>query len=77
MYAIHLPEHISTAGSLGGPPLASAFRQFAGAPFDLRTFFLDLNHHPENLPHAIEEMQAKFRSSNKAQSQAPAPSNAK
>ncbi len=77
MYAIHLPEHIPTAGSLGGPPLASAFRQFAGAPFDLRTFFLDLNHYPENLPHAIEELQAKFSSSDKAESQAPAPSNAK
>ena len=77
MYAVHLPEHIPPAGNVGGPPLASTFRQFAGAPFDLRSFFLELNRHPENIPHAIEEMQARFRASNKTQSQAPAPSNAK
>jgi hypothetical protein len=77
MYAVHLPEKIPPAGSLGGPPLASTFRQFAGAPFDLRSFFLDLNQHPENIPHAIEEMQARFASSNKARSQAPAPSDGK
>jgi 4-amino-4-deoxy-L-arabinose transferase-like glycosyltransferase len=77
MYAVHLPEHIPAAGSLGGPPLPSAFREFAGAPFDLRAFFLDLIHHPEKLPQAMEEMQAKFNSSNKAQSPPPRSSNAK
>src|SRR3989449_321719 len=77
MYAVHLPEHIPPAGSLGGPPLPSAFREFAGAPFDIRVFFLDLIRHPEKLPQAIEEMQARFSSSNKAQSHPPSPSNAK
>jgi 4-amino-4-deoxy-L-arabinose transferase-like glycosyltransferase len=60
MYAIHLPEHIPPAGSLGGPPLPSAFRQFAGAPFDLRSMFLDLFHNPEKIPQTVQEMQAKF-----------------
>jgi len=77
MYAVHLPGHIPPAGSLGGPPLPSAFREFAGAPFDIRVFFLDLIRHPEKLPQAIEEMQARFSSSNKAQSHPPSPSNAK
>ena len=76
MYAVHLPEHIPPAGSLGGPPLPSAFREFAGAPFDIRGFFLDLNHHPEKLPHAMEEMQARFTSGNKKETQPPAPSKA-
>jgi hypothetical protein len=62
---------------VGGPPLPSTFRQFAGAPFDLRSFFLEANHHPENLPHAIEQMQARFSSANKPQSQSPAPNNTK
>ena len=77
MYAVHLPEHIPPAGSWGGPPLPSTFREFAGAPFDLRTFFLDLNQHPEKLPQAIEEIQARFSGSHKSESH-PAPlSNAK
>jgi hypothetical protein len=65
MYAVHLPEHIPAAGRLGGPPLPSAFREFAGAPFDMRVIFLDLIHHPEKLPQAMQKMQAKFNSSNK------------
>ena len=77
MYAIHLPQHIPEVGSAGGPPLPSTFREFAGAPFDIRSFFLDLNHHPEKLPQAMEEMQARFNSSNKAQSSPQRPSNAK
>jgi 4-amino-4-deoxy-L-arabinose transferase-like glycosyltransferase len=76
MYAVHLPKHIPAAGSLGGPPLPSAFREFAGAPFDLRAFFLDLNRRPDKLPQAMEELQAKFAASNKAQSSPPARSNA-
>jgi len=65
MYAVHLPEHIPAPGSAGGPPLPSEFRQFAGAPFDLRGFFLDVTLHPEKLPQAMQEMQAKFNSANK------------
>jgi hypothetical protein len=68
MYAVHLPEHIPEAGSPGGPPLASEFREFGGAPFDLRSFFLDIIQHPGKLPQAWEEMQARFKSMNKAQS---------
>jgi Dolichyl-phosphate-mannose-protein mannosyltransferase len=71
MYAVHLPEHIPPAGSAGGPPLPSAYRQFAGAPFDLRGFFLQISSHPERLPQAMKEMQAKFNSSKKAQSSPP------
>lgn len=71
MYAVHLPQHIPAAGSPGGPPLPSEFRQFAGAPFDLRGFFLDVTLHPETLPQAMKEMQAKFSSANKPQSPPP------
>ena len=77
MYAVHLPEHIPPPGSLGGPPLPSAFREFGGMPFDVQAFFLDLIHHPEKLPHAMEEMQARFSSSSKTQPPPPSPSSAK
>jgi hypothetical protein len=65
MFAVHLPEHIPAPGSAGGPPRPSEFRHFAGAPFDLRGFFLDVTLHPEKLPQAMQEMQAKFNSANK------------
>jgi hypothetical protein len=68
MYAVHLPTHIPEAGSPGGPPLPSEFREFAGAPFDIRSFFLNVIHQPEKLPQALEEIQARFRSMNKPQS---------
>jgi len=74
LYAIHLPDHIPATGSPGGPPLPSTFRHFAGAPFDLRGFFLDVIRQPETLPRAIQEMTDKFSSANKAQ---PPPSPAK
>jgi hypothetical protein len=68
MYAIHLPDHIPEAGSPGGPPRASEFREFAGAPIDIRSFFLNLIYHPEKLPQAWEEMQARFKSTFKPKS---------
>jgi 4-amino-4-deoxy-L-arabinose transferase-like glycosyltransferase len=77
MYAVHLPEHIPPAGSSGGPPLPDAFREFAGAPFDIRVFFLNVIRHPEKLPQAMQEMQARFSSSNKSASRPPPPPNAK
>jgi 4-amino-4-deoxy-L-arabinose transferase-like glycosyltransferase len=77
MYAIHLPEHIPAAGSLGGPPLPSAFRNSAGAPFDIQVFLLDLVRHPEKLPQAMQEIQAKFSSPNKSETQTPSGSKVK
>lgn len=74
MYAVQLPEHIPPAGSWSGPPLPSTFRQFGGAPFDIRFFFVDVMRHPETLPRAIQDMMARFKASSKPQSQAPAPS---
>jgi hypothetical protein len=68
MYAVHLPDHIPEAGSPGGPPRASEFREFAGAPFDIRSFFLDIIRHPERLPQAVEEIMARFKFMNKSQS---------
>jgi len=77
MYAVHLPEHIPMGGSAGGPPLPAARRQMLGAPVDIRFYFLDVIHHPEQLPQAIEEMEARFGSASKAQSDAPSQSDAK
>ncbi len=65
MYAVHLPEHIPPAGRLGGPPLPATFREFGGAPFDMRVFFMDINHHPEKLPQAMQEIQTRFASPKK------------
>jgi hypothetical protein len=53
MYAVHLHAHIPVAGSPGGPPLPSAFREFGGAPFDVRGFFSHVYQHPDDLPRAM------------------------
>jgi hypothetical protein len=66
MYAIHLPPYIPPAGSPDGPPLPSAFRQFGGVPFDLRSIFLDVIHHPERIPRVVEDMQTRFAPSKKS-----------
>jgi hypothetical protein len=68
MYAIHLPDRIPEAGNPDGPPRPSEFREFGGAPFDMRSFFLDIIHHPERIPQAWEEMQGRFKSMNKPKS---------
>ncbi|HSY31282.1 MAG TPA: glycosyltransferase family 39 protein [Verrucomicrobiae bacterium] len=73
MYAVHLPDHIPEVGIVGGPPRPSEFREFGGAPFDMRSFFLNIIHYPEKLPQAWEEMQARFKSMNKPQSSPTAP----
>jgi 4-amino-4-deoxy-L-arabinose transferase-like glycosyltransferase len=73
MYAVHLPDHIPEAGSAGGPPRATEFREFAGAPFDMRSFFLNVIHDPEKLPQAWEEIQARFKAMNKPKSSSSTP----
>jgi hypothetical protein len=67
MYAVHLPTHIPAAGSAGGPPLPPAFREIGGAPFEVRSLITHLNQHPDDLPRAIEWLQATFRGWSKSQ----------
>jgi hypothetical protein len=77
MYAVRLPEHIPPAGSPGGPPLPAAFREFAGAPFDIRVFFLYYIHHPEKLPRTNEEAQVAFSPENRGKMELPSQFKAK
>jgi hypothetical protein len=60
MYAVHLPRYIAPAGSAGGPPLPSAFREIGGSPFDLRGLFRYANEHPDELPRIMEWIQSAF-----------------
>jgi Dolichyl-phosphate-mannose-protein mannosyltransferase len=71
MYAVHLPVAIPAAGSEGGPPLPSAFRQFGGAPFDLRVPFTHIIEHPEDLPLLAHWMQTAFSGPSKGQGPPP------
>jgi 4-amino-4-deoxy-L-arabinose transferase-like glycosyltransferase len=73
MYAVHLHAHIPAAGSPDGPPLPSAFREFGGAPFDIRGFFTHVMQHPDDLPRAVEWMQTTFRSFSKSPGPPPKP----
>jgi hypothetical protein len=71
MYAIRLPAHIPAAGSAGGPPLPSAYREFGGItmPFDLRILFMHVFQSPDDLPQAVEWMQAAFAAVSKSPGQ--------
>jgi hypothetical protein len=73
MYAVHLHAHIPAAGSPGGPPPPSAFREFGGAPFDIRGFFKHVYQYPDDLPRAVEWMQTTFRDWNKSPGPLPKP----
>jgi dolichyl-phosphate-mannose-protein mannosyltransferase len=73
MYAVRLPAHIPVAGSMGGPPLPSAYRQFGGAPIDIRGYFAHVFQHPDDLPRAVEWMQATFTGLSKSQGPPPQP----
>ncbi len=77
MVAVHLPGHIPPPGSAGGPPLPAVFREFAGAPFDIRVFFLYFIHHPEKLPQTNEQAQAAFSPENRAKMELPSQFKAK
>jgi hypothetical protein len=71
MYAVQLPAHIAEAGSANGPPLESNRREFGGAPFDMRGFFLGLIRDPEGFPQAFKDMTARFAPPSKTKKQAP------
>jgi uncharacterized membrane protein YeaQ/YmgE (transglycosylase-associated protein family) len=73
MYAVRLPPHLAPAGSTGGAPLPSRYREIAGAPFDLRSLFTYANQHPDKLPEIMQWIQAAFRSYNKPQTSPPQP----
>ena len=61
MYAVHLPDVILPAGSPGGPPIASAYRYIAGAPFDWRAVLLRAIREPEKMQAVMDQMVALFR----------------
>ncbi|HVH86693.1 MAG TPA: glycosyltransferase family 39 protein [Terriglobales bacterium] len=73
MYAVFLPTHIPYAGSPGGPPLTSAYREFGGMPFDIRGFFIHVFQDPDDLPRAVEWIQTTFATQSKLPGPAPKP----
>jgi hypothetical protein len=73
LYAVRLPDHIPAAGSVGGPPLPSAYRHFGGAPLDIRNFFTHVFQHPDDLPRAVQWMQDTYAASRKSPGPPPEP----
>jgi len=71
MYAVHLPQHLAPAGSAGGPPLPSAYREIGGAPFDLRALFTYSNQHPDQLQQVMDWIQGSFSGYNKTTASPP------
>jgi 4-amino-4-deoxy-L-arabinose transferase-like glycosyltransferase len=73
MYAVRLPDRIPEAGAADGPPLPSAYRQFGGAPFDVRGFFVHVIQHPDDLSRAVQWMQDSFTTLSKSPGPPPKP----
>ena len=65
MYAFQLPAAIPAAGAPGGPPPASAQREFVGFPIDMRVMFLDIIRDPEKLLPAAANMEAQMEAAQK------------
>ncbi len=73
MYAVHLYSQIPAPGRPGGPPLPSAYRYLGGAPFDVVALFHHLYQHPDDLPRAMDWMQAAYTALSKSQGPPPRP----
>jgi len=73
MYAFQLPARIPEPGSPGGPPLPSDYREFGGAPIDIRGMFKHVIQQPDDLPRAVEWMQKAFTSMSKSPAPPPKP----
>ncbi len=65
MYAFQLPAVIPAAGMPGGPPPASARREFVGFPIDMRVMFLDIIRNPEKLLPTAANMEAQMEAAQK------------
>ncbi len=73
IHAVQLPAPIPVAGSVGGPPMPSDYRQFGGAPLDIRGFFKHVIQHPDDLPQAVQWMQTAFTALSKSPGPPPRP----
>jgi Dolichyl-phosphate-mannose-protein mannosyltransferase len=60
-YAFQMPAAIPSAGTPGGPPVASKRELMWGLPFDLRAWAINLQRHPERLPAEMQELMQKFQ----------------
>jgi hypothetical protein len=58
LYAVRLPERIPAAGEVGGPPLPKDYRNFGGAPFDVRPIFLKCIRDPQQLQPTMDAFQS-------------------
>jgi hypothetical protein len=60
-YVFQLPNPIPPAGQPGGPPPASQRKILWGMPFDLRSFAVNVERHPERLSTEMQELVQQFQ----------------
>jgi hypothetical protein len=60
-YAFQMPAPIPSAGTPGGPPVASKRELMWGLPFDLRGWAVNVQRHPERLPSEMQDLMQKFQ----------------
>jgi hypothetical protein len=60
-YVFKLPAPIPLPGTPGGPPAESERKVMWGLPFDLRTWAINVERHPERLAAEMQALMQKFR----------------
>ncbi len=60
-YVFQLPSTIPAVGQPGGPPAAADRKILWGMPFDLRSFAVDVERHPDRLFAGMQEMMEKMQ----------------
>jgi Dolichyl-phosphate-mannose-protein mannosyltransferase len=60
-YVFKLPVRLPTAGTPGGPPPASQRRIMWGLPFDLRSWTINVERHPERLEVELKALMKQFQ----------------
>jgi hypothetical protein len=64
MYAFQLPAVIPPVGDPAGPPPVSEYRNWGGAPIDIREIFMKCVLDPNQLQPTMEHMMAEFQAQN-------------
>ena len=66
-YVFKLPKPIPPAGTRGGPPLPPECKIMWGMPFDLRTWAVNVERHPERFAVEMQNLMQKFQQQSQQQ----------
>ncbi len=72
-YVFKLPKPIPAPGSPGGPPVLAARRILWGLPMEMRSWMVDMERHPEELPMKLRLMMETYQQQSREQAKKKTP----